>query len=235
MDNEVSANGSAPWSGQLEVRHGWAVWRGAVGDADPHCHFAAQAVISPDASALVSGRDRYVARCLLIEPLVPHRLEPCDHAELIFIDPTLCGTSEVPLPPDILAGGTLIGGGERSFWRAWRSGRRSAEASFDPRVEDTLSLIDRRLTEEHLSLLGAARAAGLSADRLRHLFMQEVGLPFRRYVLWRRVGLAVAAIGAGATVTQAAHGAGFADASHFARTLKAMFGVTASATLTTHP
>ena len=235
MDNEPSANGSAPWSGQLEVRHGWAIWRGAVGDADAHSHFAAQAVMSPETSALVSGSDRYVARCLLVEPLVPHRLEPCVHAELIFIDPTLCRTSEVPLSPDALAGGTVIGGSHRSFWQAWRSGTMTGEARFDPRVDETLALIDRQPTDEHLPLKRAARAAGLSADRLRHLFVQEVGLPFRRYLLWRRVGLAVAAIGAGATVTQAAHAAGFADASHFARTLKAMFGVTASATLTPHP
>lgn len=234
MDNEPSANGSAPWLGQLEVRHGWAVWRGAVGDADPHCHFAAQAVISPDASALVSGGDRFVARCLLIEPLVSHRLEPRSYAELIFIDPTLCRTAEIPLPPDAAAGGTVVGGGQRSFWQTWRRGTLMVEARFDPRVDETLDLIDRQLSDGHLPLERAARAVGLSADRLRHLFTQEVGLPFRRYLLWRRLGLAVAAIGADATVTQAAHAAGFADASHFARTLKAMFGVTASATLTAH-
>jgi AraC-like DNA-binding protein len=55
-----------------------------------------------------------------------------------------------------------------------------------------------------------------------------MGLPFRRYLLWRRVQRAFVALKAGDDVTTAAHMAGFADAAHFARTLKAMFGVTAT-------
>ena len=36
------------WAGALELGATWAVWRGAVGDAAVHRHFAAQAVLSTE-------------------------------------------------------------------------------------------------------------------------------------------------------------------------------------------
>jgi AraC-like DNA-binding protein len=45
----------------------------------------------------------------------------------------------------------------------------------------------------------AARVAAVSPSRLTHLFTEEMGIPFRRYVLWLRLMLAVQAIAAGMT------------------------------------
>lgn len=101
----------------------------------------------------------------------------------------------------------------------------------DMRVERVLTIINRELANGPLPLDAAARTAGLSPERFRHLFADEIGLPFRRYVLWRRLGHAVAEIAGGASATSAAHAAGFADAAHFARTMKATFGVTATDTV----
>jgi AraC-like DNA-binding protein len=56
----------------------------------------------------------------------------------------------------------------------------------------------------------------------------EIGVPFQRFVLWRRLAAAFERLVAGATITEAAHAAGFADAAHFARTIRAMFGIRAS-------
>jgi len=85
-------------------------------------------------------------------------------------------------------------------------------------------------------LAAAAASAGLSVERFRHLFARDVGLTYGRYVLWGRLRLAAAELLAGQDVTTAAHSAGFADAAHFARTLKTIFGVTASQTLlAAHP
>src|SRR3712207_8098417 len=55
--------------------------------------------------------------------------------------------------------------------------------------------------------------------RYRHLFVAEIGLPYRGYVLWLRLGRAVDVFAAGGSLTDAAHAAGFADSAHLSRTL----------------
>ena len=99
-------------------------------------------------------------------------------------------------------------------------------------------IIDTRITrvletiaadpELRITAAKAAELACLSAGRFSHLFVEQVGLPFRTYVLWRRLTVAVARIAAGASLTAAAHEAGFADSAHFSRTFLRMFGVPAS-------
>jgi len=51
-----------------------------------------------------------------------------------------------------------------------------------------------------------------------------VGLPFRRYVLWRRLTRAMVAVGRGRTLTAAAHECGFSDSAHLTRTCYQMLG-----------
>lgn len=60
--------------------------------------------------------------------------------------------------------------------------------------------------------------AHLSPSCLQHLFSDQVGVPIRRYLLWQRVLTAMARLAEGATATEAAHAAGFADAAHLSRT-----------------
>ncbi len=69
----------------------------------------------------------------------------------------------------------------------------------------------------------------LSPSRFRHLFIKEVGLAFRPYVLWLRLGRAVEAFAAGETLTAAAYRAGFADSAHLSRTFRRMYGIAAGA------
>jgi len=78
-----------------------------------------------------------------------------------------------------------------------------------------------------ISLADAAKHVGLSSGRARHLFVEETGLPFRTYLLWRRLTRAVELYSGGSSLTEAAHGAGFADSSHFSRTFRRMFGIPA--------
>ena len=77
----------------------------------------------------------------------------------------------------------------------------------------------------------AARIACLSESRFSHLFVEQVGLQFRTYLLWRRLSIAVEQMAAGASLTSAAHEAGFADSAHFSRTFLRMFGIPASVLL----
>ncbi|MBE0550067.1 MAG: AraC family transcriptional regulator, partial [Rubrivivax sp.] len=53
----------------------------------------------------------------------------------------------------------------------------------------------------------------------------EIGTSFRAYLLWLRINVAIEAAMAGASWTEAAHEAGFADSSHLTRTHKRMFGI----------
>jgi AraC-like DNA-binding protein len=94
----------------------------------------------------------------------------------------------------------------------------------DPRVRTVLDAI-RRSEELRLSLEDAAKLAHLSPGRLAHLFKEEVGLAFRRYLLWRKVNRAMLAIGRERTLAAAAHAGDFADAAHLTRTFHQMFGI----------
>lgn len=78
-----------------------------------------------------------------------------------------------------------------------------------------------------VSLVDAAAHVGLSGGRARHLFVAETGLPFRTYLLWLRLMRAVQLFSSGASLTHAAHGAGFSDSSHLSRTFQRMFGIAA--------
>jgi AraC-like DNA-binding protein len=98
----------------------------------------------------------------------------------------------------------------------------------DPRVMELIAWA-RRETDRPLTLSEAARRTGLSADRTSHLFVEQTGLAFRTYLLWLRMSRAVELYAGGASLTEAAHQAGFSDSAHFSRTFRRMFGVAAAA------
>jgi AraC family transcriptional regulator len=94
----------------------------------------------------------------------------------------------------------------------------------DRRVVKAIEYVGSRVSAP-LSLADAASAAALSPGRFRHLFVQETGTPFRAYLLWLRLNVAIRAAMDGASWTHAAHEAGFADSAHLTRTYKRMFGI----------
>jgi AraC-like DNA-binding protein len=94
----------------------------------------------------------------------------------------------------------------------------------DPRVTQVLKAI-RDSDDLRVSLEAAADMACLSPSRFAHLFTQQVGLPFRRYVLWRKLTRAMLAIAKEGTMAAAAQAADFSDAAHLTRTFYQMFGL----------
>jgi AraC-like DNA-binding protein len=66
----------------------------------------------------------------------------------------------------------------------------------------------------------------LSESRFLHLFSQEMGIPWRPYLLWCRMICAVRSILKGDSATDAAYLAGFSDSAHLSRTFRKMFGMT---------
>ena len=94
----------------------------------------------------------------------------------------------------------------------------------DPRVAAVLAAI-RDSDDLRMPLEAAAELAHLSPGRFAHLFKDELGLPFRRYMLWRKVTRAMLAMGKERTLAAAAQHGDFADAAHLTRTFFQMFGM----------
>jgi AraC-like DNA-binding protein len=101
---------------------------------------------------------------------------------------------------------------------------------FDERVTKVLTAI-RQSDDLRLSVEDAAAMAFLSPSRFAHLFTDQVGLPFRRYMLWRKLTRAMLAIAREPTIAAAAHASDFSDAAHLTRTFYQMFGIPPSVML----
>jgi len=95
-----------------------------------------------------------------------------------------------------------------------------------PGVRRVLRHLREAPPECDTSLATLAALAGLSPGRFMHAFTQSTGVPLRPYLLWLKLERAGAAIALGASLTEAAQRAGFADAAHMSRTFRRMFGVT---------
>ena len=223
------------WRVHLTIGDRWARWCGRAGDAASHRHFAAQAIQAPDGARVHLGPGQVIAgEWILIDPLVAHRLEPVAGVTLHFLEPAAAAEPALAETLQVFRHreGVLVAAHPTApFWAPWLRDDAAARRPHGETLATGLRRIDAQLGDGVLRLPAIARDSGLSPSRFRHLFAQEIGLPFRRYVLWRRLRLAVTEMGAGADATTAAHAAGFADLAHFSRTLKAMFGVTATQAL----
>lgn len=103
--------------------------------------------------------------------------------------------------------------------------------AIDARIGRLLSFLKENLNRK-ISRSQIQDITFLSFDRARHLFVEEVGMPFSRYVLWQRLRCALKDIVTGGTsLTEIAKIYAFTDPSHFNRTFKQMFGFSPSAFL----
>ena len=97
----------------------------------------------------------------------------------------------------------------------------------DARIARVVQEVERR-PDAFGRIQEAAELACLSPSRFRARFDAEVGLPFRRYRLWRRMALVMRAIAEGKSLTAAALEAGFSSSAHLSSSFKRMFGLSAS-------
>lgn len=79
------------------------------------------------------------------------------------------------------------------------------------------------LTED-TSLTYLSKLVGLSQDRFRHLFSENMGISIRRYILYLRIKKTAFYLSQGFNLTRAAHNSGFADLAHLSRTFREMYG-----------
>ncbi|MBL4941259.1 MAG: helix-turn-helix transcriptional regulator [Colwellia sp.] len=103
----------------------------------------------------------------------------------------------------------------------------SCQPVIDRRVLQTLQRIDKNKTSQ-IPIEILARMVNLSTSRLAHLFKAQMGIPIRRYSLWRRLRHAIEHAYTQQSLTEGAHYAGFADSAHLSRVFKAMYGINPS-------
>ncbi len=230
------------WSGALVLAPvpGSVIYLGPGGVADEHAHYALQLTVGIDAPVRVSLQDaEFEARALLVPSSTPHAFAADGRVAMLYLDPSSAHASQLhalqaqnfasaQLPDPAIASTDLpryarqlldaFGIGLSSF------GERSSTVTMA--VED----VRARLSEGgSITLPEVASQVAISPSRLTRLFTREVGIPFRRFVLWQRLVTAIEAIGAGDDLTRAAASAGFSDSAHLSRTFRANFGLAPSA------
>jgi len=212
-----TSKGRSKWQGKLLFSQGWAYYHGPAGDTDFHAHYPVQLIFSEisDATVTMQG-SRSIGKILKVPSNVLHMLAPSKSPlDLLYIEPTLIGD-------ELDAQKTL---------KEWLEHLQKTKPVIrEQRMVRALKAIEIAL-EGKVTQDIVARAAGMSKSNFTRLFRETIGMPLRRYVLWRRLNIAVGAVSAGADATGAAHSAGFSDSAHFSRTMKKTFGVSATDSL----
>ncbi|MBR0673338.1 helix-turn-helix transcriptional regulator [Neoroseomonas soli] len=237
-------------AGQIVVWQGGSLWAGrAAMTTDVHSHHAIQITLGLDGGFRLSGPEagfgaETVAAVVAADK--PHAFSVDATVALIFVEPEslqgraisrLCGEAAiVAIDPELL-GHTAAGLLEAIRGRngaEMESAARAVVARLggpgsprdrpDARVARVIGMLGLRL-DDPPRLEEAAHLAKLSPDRFRHLFVEETGLQYRSYLLWLRLGRAVAAFAKGQSLTEAAHAAGFSDSAHLSRTFRRTFGL----------
>lgn len=221
----------------------------AEGVVPPHAHHAIQIVVAIEGTVGICGKDGNwrMASGVVVKPDVLHSYDGNGAVgAMIFVEPeslegvwlrsslrediTLVPTSRLvdcaselgrflEQPFESLGIAALI----KRCVHALSTGAPPSRR-LDARVTRALAAI-READDLRMSVEDAAATVFLSPSRFAHLFKQQVGLPFRHYMLWRKLVRAVLAIGRERTITAAAHAADFADAAHLTRTFYQMFGL----------
>ena len=218
-----------------------------------HAHHAIQIVIALEGHVAICGKDEVwsESRGIVVQPDAEHAFD-CNGAlgVMLFVDPEssdgawLAATlrediTQIPSarldailpefrtfaehPDDSEDIAALV----RRLVHGLRPGLAPARRSMDSRVAAVLEAI-RSSDDLRMSLEQAAGKAFLSPTRFAHLFKEQVGLPFSRYMLWRKLTRAMVAIASERTIAAAAHAADFADAAHLTRTFYQMVGMAPS-------
>lgn len=225
----------------------------ADGVVPSHAHHAIQIVIALDGEVAIRGKEEeewHTGQGVIVRPDAAHSFS-CNGAlgAMLFVDPESVEGRWLrsSLQSDItIVSGPRLTATAQEFRRFIEQPFASMEIGelirhcvqalspgvppsrrLDARVTAVLDTI-REMDDLRISLERAAEKAFLSPSRFAHLFKQQVGLPFSRYVLWRKLTRAMVAIATEGTISAAAHAADFADAAHLTRTFYQMVGMAPS-------
>lgn len=244
---------------KLVILDGMAVYIGRQITTKQHTHHALELVMAFDTPFLLSANSNEFteSNCAIIAPDIPHVFHGGDDYYIfLYFDAELPEGNFIEDKFN-LGRHRIIQLYEREIesvrndfikWFSHNSGNNEALLSIirkliqtiaphqeiahttEPRIKDALKIIQQSLHED-VSIEIIASKVFLSESRFAHLFKEQAGIPFRKYVLWSRLQAAVKAVLQGQLLTQAAYEAGFADVAHLSRTFVEMFGVSPSEVL----
>jgi AraC-like DNA-binding protein len=98
------------------------------------------------------------------------------------------------------------------------------ETHLDPRIQKIVELI-RKEPDRNYSQGELAASLGLSPSRMLQLFSEQLGVPYRRFRMWKRLMLSFELLHDQDNMTLAALDSGFADATHYSHAFRDTFGV----------
>jgi AraC-like DNA-binding protein len=243
--------------GEIEVWEGASLWlleaeRESAGTG-MHSHHAIQITLSLEGDfELRSGEERAIGPAVAVAADADHIFQATGRAAFLFVEPesvagiamarTLFRDNKLAvIPEDEMAhhiaalrlhAAGLAGDDSSLADHGRRMVAQLADSAAPPPLDDRVRAMifyARANLEDNVSLSDAVAGIGLSPSRLRHLFADQTGLPFKTYVLWLRIQRAVELYARGESLTLAAHQAGFADSAHFSRTFRRTFGLPAAA------
>ena len=216
------------------------VWiEGSVQDNHTHAHHALQIIWSSrDAPATLHIEDTTLScHSAIIDGRVPHAVE-LERGLIALIDaasPLAKGLRSRHLDgrPFVTIDDVALHE-ERSHQEHLRHLIGEERFPIDARIQDVLTWLDvleREGRWDEVSLEHALQRACLSRSRFLHLFSDHVGSPWRTYLVWRRALVAITLANDGASLTRAAHEAGYSDSAHLSRQFLMLFGFSPMALL----
>lgn len=239
----------------MRIGDGWALYRGPAFETERHAHHAIQLCIGREGDLRVGVSPRWRrerTRGAWIAPDAPHEIDGEGRTVvLLYLEPesgvggrvlAACAGRNLVRVEEGRAAALAIGLDRLTTMPtadvprvlAALFGAPSVVASIDPRIAAAVRLL-RHGAGHYPSSAVVARQIGCSVGRFRHLFRDQIGLAYRTYLLWLRLGAALEGIAAGASLTDAAHDAGFADSAHLSRTYRRMFGISPSSLAPSQP
>lgn len=213
----------------LTIGRGWAVYVGPVEPGRPHRHQASQLAWCATGTLRLEGAWGTLEACGHVLPAgVQHRLVASQPVRMLFVDPGMTSGAVSAEVRALTASQASALEGELMEWLRHPLSasvqHERVDAAQRGRWPDILDWLEQKL-DGTVRAEDAAAAAGLSSSHFMHWFRQASGLSFRAFVRWLRLQRAVRTLATGATLTEAAHLAGFADSAHLSRTFVATFGV----------
>lgn len=175
----------------------------------------------------------------LIPPGTRHHLRSTGDIAFIYLDAVSDDLNQIAAA-DLARAHASISGDIRDLREKWHFGAlcvalgASGSADLDVRLVKAVRMIDEE-PQRFPRLADAARLAQLSPTRFHALFRKSLGIPYRRYRLWRRMAIAVQRAASGDSLTGAAIDSGFSSSAHFSTAFRAMFGLAPSQLLAMKP
>lgn len=229
------------WVGRSRLAPGMLLYAGVLPALRPHAHLSTHVLASFGSGLEITGEDGqpHSCRAVVVPSMARHAIHSgAANGLVVHVDPSVWAvrgpTTDSPrewieageaLMEDVWAEGDPW---QAALVLAGRLAARPAPARMHPALADAIRLVGQRLEDGPLRLADVAAEVGLSPSRLSHLFRAQTGLPFRAYVRWQRLWRAASASAEGASITDAAHRAGFADGAHLSRVCMRTFGLAPS-------